>query len=393
MLAFALGYISSIPAIQWLCLYAFLSIFLVFIFQITLFVGCITVDEGRVKENRKDLCCCITAKEDEAVDADTDLDGEKFQGQSVINDKDQMEGPALAFMTWYSNFLMRPFVKALVLSSFLYYMGFCVYSTTQLTQEFIVSDFLPQESYVSDYLNAVDDYATEMVPLGIYFRYMDQSDPNVQQQMREYINDLMGLEQLDTPPPFCWVTDFGNETDQLIAEQLGFDISQLTFNQKLDLALSDSRIQQVYGDDIVRDENGNITASRCWVYLRNVDFDEVESQIAMLNDQRAVSAAQPMNQGELDWKMFTFTDLYFLWEFYSVAVKELIYTTIAGVVAVALVAFFLMPHRTAVFFVFPMILMLYIDLLGTLQLAGLHINAVTYVCMTISIGLLVVSLL
>lgn len=33
--------------------------------------------------------------------------------------------------------------------------------------------------------------------------------------------------------------------------------------------------------------------------------------------------------------------------------------------------------------------MLYIDLLGTLQLAGMYINAVTYICLVISIGLMV----
>lgn len=396
MLAFGLGYISSIPAIQWLCLYAFLSIGFDFIFQVTLFTAFIVLDERRVKANRKDLCCCITAKKEESASSDPDGDGEanRPQEQAIADAKevdatDHSEGPALAFMTWYANFLMRPFVKALVLSVFLYFMGFCVYRTTLLTQEFIISDFLPQDSYVADYLSAVDDYATEMIPVGIYFRHMNQSDPQVQQQMRDYISELMDLEQLDTPPPFCWVTDFGNETDQLVSEQLGVDISHLTFNQKLDLALSDSRIKQVYGDDIVRDEDGNITASRCVVFLRNIDFDEVESQIKMLNDQRAVSAAQPANQGQDDWSMFTFHDLYFLWEFYSVAVTELIITTIAGVVAVTLIAFFLMPHWTAVLFVFPTILMLYVDLLGTLQLAGLHINAVTYVCLTISIGLLV----
>ena len=367
LLAFALGYTSSIPAIKWLCLYAFLAIFLVFIFQLTLFVGCLVIDEARVKSNRLDVCCCFKAKSQESIDADERTCEQEpsrtiEKGNSI--DDDHTEALPLSFMGWYVHFLMRPLVKAVVVTIFLCYLGICVYSATQLTQEFIISEFLPQGSYASNFLNAVDDYATEMVPLGIYFRNMDQSDPKVQQEMREYIGDLMKLNQLDRSPPFCWVTDFGNETDQLVKEQLGIDISQLSFNQKLDLALSDRRIKQVYGDDIVRDEDGNIISSRCWVYLRNVDFDVVQSQIAMLNDQRAVSAAQPVNQGEEHWKMFTFADLYFLWEFYSIAVKELTSTTIAGVVSVAIIAFLLIPHWTAVFFVLPMIIMLYVDMLG-----------------------------
>lgn len=64
-------------------------------------------------------------------------------------------------------------------------------------------------------------------------------------------------------------------------------------------------------------------------------------------------------------------------------------STISGVVAVSLVAFILIPHRTAVMFVLPMITILYIDLMGTIQFAGLAINPLTYLCLVMSIGLLV----
>lgn len=76
-------------------------------------------------------------------------------------------------------------------------------------------------------------------------------------------------------------------------------------------------------------------------------------------------------------------------EFYAIAVEELIFTTISGVIAVCSIGFFFFPHWQAIFFTFPLISMLYINLLGTLQLAGLHVNAVTYVCLVISIGLMV----
>ena len=54
-----------------------------------------------------------------------------------------------------------------------------------------------------------------------------------------------------------------------------------------------------------------------------------------------------------------------------------------------MIAFVFIPHWSAVVFVFPLICILYIDLLGVLQLAGLHINALSYVCLVMSIGLLV----
>ena len=51
-------------------------------------------------------------------------------------------------------------------------------------------------------------------------------------------------------------------------------------------------------------------------------------------------------------------------EFYAVAVDELIFTTVSGIIAVCLVGFVLIEHRSATAFVLPMILLLYVDLLG-----------------------------
>ena len=49
----------------------------------------------------------------------------------------------------------------------------------------------------------------------------------------------------------------------------------------------------------------------------------------------------------------------------------------------------LIPHWSAPLFVFPFICLLYIDLLGWIQIMGLEVNAVTYIGMAMSIGLLV----
>ena len=52
-------------------------------------------------------------------------------------------------------------------------------------------------------------------------------------------------------------------------------------------------------------------------------------------------------------------------------------------VAVCAVGFIIMPHWTAVLYVGPLIVMLYFNLLGTMQACGIYINAVTYVTIVI----------
>jgi len=137
-------------------------------------------------------------------------------------------------------------------------------------------------------------------------------------------------------------------------------------------------------------ENGNITASRCIIVMKNKYLDAVDDQIYTLTSQREVTNAQPINNdGRAREAFFTFNQVYLLWEFYNIAVSELIITTFSSMVAVSVVALVFVPHWTALFYIFPMVSVVYIDLLGTMQVAGLHINAVTYVCLVISIGLIV----
>ena len=106
----------------------------------------------------------------------------------------------------------------------------------------------------------------------------------------------------------------------------------------------------------------------------------------MLADQRAVTKAQPINQipeHQSAWRFFAFQQIFFFWEAYTVAVDELVFTIIAGVVAVTLVAVIFIPHWTAAFIVLPLIIVLYVDLLGTIRFFGLQINGLTYVCVVV----------
>jgi len=64
-------------------------------------------------------------------------------------------------------------------------------------------------------------------------------------------------------------------------------------------------------------------------------------------------------------------------------------TTILGVISVTALALLMIPHWSASLFVFPLICLLYVDLLGFMQWAGLSINVVSYVSLVMSIGLLV----
>jgi len=302
MVAFALGAISTIPAIYWLNLYAFPTIMIDFVFQITFFVALLVLDERRLQENRMDCCPCVKVKiktEDRAEDVATENQAPEKSAQE-------------RFMAWYAHQLLRPSVKAIVVVVFLAYAAVCAYSTTMLTQEFDFADLLPTDSYVKDFLFSMETYTERVLGIGIYFRGdFDQMHPDIIQQMIDYVDELSALPQTAAEPPFCWFRDFQNFQNSSLAIHAGTD--NMTLQEQIDFAFSVDAIQETYGRHVVRNEYGIITSSRCYTYLENVDLGVVEQQIDFLNAQRAITARQPINQGTNDWSFFTFDQLYFIW--------------------------------------------------------------------------------
>jgi len=206
------------------------------------------------------------------------------------------------------------------------------------------------------------------------------------------VDELVTIPAITKPPVRFWLWDLqammaNNSTS--LQQQL----QNATFEQQLQVFLSSPVNHKLYRDEMVLDENGVMLASRTQVSLEGVDQLVVTQQIAALEDQRAVSARQPVNQGGDDWAFFTFATQYYLYEFFARTGYEVAYMTILGVIAISVVTFLFVPHWTAVMFVAPLICMLYIDLLGVLQFSGLHINGVIFVSLVMSIGLLVDFLL
>lgn len=385
-LAFALGCVSSIPAIYWLSLYAFPTVAFILLYQLTFFTSFIVLDERRIEANRRDCCFCASIEpptkpgnvtDTEQSDSDEEGCPRRLNREAPISER---------IMTWYAKQLLRPAVKIVVLVFFAALSAVCATSASGLRQEFNYIEILPSDSYALGFYDAVKAYSVRSPVLPYaYFRNVDQSDEHVQQQMQEYIDELVETDAIIHSPQFFWLKDFREFVNNSSIHFFG----ELSFNEQLTLFLADPVYNKLYANDIVRDRNGNIAASRAMILMDNVDFQSVRDQIDALFDQREITESQPINEGRSHWAFFLYDEVFNYWELYARSVDELIFTTIMGLVSVTFLSLALIPHWTAAVFVLPILILLYVDLLGVLGWAGVKINPVTFVALVLSIGLMV----
>lgn len=299
-MAFGLGCLSTIPAIFWLCLYGFPTVVFVYLFQMTFFVACMVLDDRRIHAKKRDCCCCFVVPDETVTGTASETAGTSEARDADVSDSSAHLVDRL--MKVFARFILKPRVKAFVSLLFVVLAGVLSYSAAQLEQEFNYQDMLPSDSYLIDTHDAIMEYqARSGATPFVYFRFVNQSDPDIQGQMTEYINQLVEIPAVEEAPESCWLWDF-----EVFKETATTDMQDLPFENVLDLFLQQPAYHEMYNDHIVRYNNGTIKTSRCWIYMDNVDWDIVVEQIDALNDQREVTKRQPINRGRSDWAFFTY---------------------------------------------------------------------------------------
>ncbi|CAB9530727.1 Pick C1-like protein 1 [Seminavis robusta] len=370
--AFALGILSSIPAVRYLVMYAFPTILIGWLYQVTFFISLIVIDEQRIKDNRRDCCFCCS--------------DQSPGSQRLHLERDRNPGKHFAdrAMAAYTNVLLRPKVKIAVLVAFAGLFGVMTWSTTQLKQYFDFTEILPKDSYILGWWDALKDLGENNgVTAGIYFRDVDFSLNTTRQEMYGFVQELVDMPYAGRYPTYnFWLLDF----DQYVAET---NISGLPFNDQLAQFLSVGKYK-AYDQHVVLDPaTGDMLASRTSLAFDNHDYSDVKETVDALEMQEEISANQTVNQGRKDWAFFTWAEDYYIWEFYRVSPKELILTTLLGTASVSFLALLFIPHWSAAPLVFSMLVVLYIDLMGFIQLCGVSVGPVMYISMVMSIGLMV----
>jgi Patched family len=331
-----------------------------FLFMVTFFVAIIVIDQRRIEQNRRDCCFCFKAPESSS------------SLRNVVDESELHFSDRL--MIGYSKFLLKPAVKWAVLVVFAGMLAFFSWRTSLLTQYFDFTKVIPADSYIQGWWTSYQDYyQANGVRAGVYFRDVDFSSKDIQDQMESFVQELAAMPYAGENEPFSfWLRDFRD-----FVESEG--IEALTFEEQIKRFLENPIHFDSHREDIVLDANGVMTASRTLIRLSNIDESNVLEVVDALGLQNSISERQPSNQNKEDWAFFMHAEDFYIWEFYRVSPSQLRLTTIIGVLSVSLLALLFIPHWSAVFFVGPIVAILYIDLLGFIEVCGVHVNPVMFI--------------
>ena len=289
-----------------------------------------------------------------------------------------------------TDLLLKPISKVLVLISFAGLLIAGSFGAAQLDQNFDYQSLVPPDSFVRTYQHSLDTYfdegqANRVLTSYCYFRDIDVSSPPNQGAMMQYVNETSNLDIIDGFPTSFWLADFF-----VFSLRENFDSSEVFYDQ-LDTFLSTEPYKTQHAEDIVRDESRRVIASRVKIDFTGVDTTENQNQVNALKQQQDVSSAQPLNAGldPEDWPLFSFGLVYYAWELYAVIAREVFQGAILGLLAVFVVALLFLQHPLGAFIVAPVVVMVYVNLMGLLYLAGISINTTSCVGLTMSIGLVV----
>lgn len=255
-LAFIVGYLTKIPALQSFCLAAAFAVLIDYFLQITLFLAIVTLDEIRVRECRYDIIPFI-----------------KFERE--IRDYNKKSCFSEFLSNSYINFILKKPVKITVLFIYLAFFVLSIIGCLNFPLGLDQNTTVTQNSDLYKYFHTQADFVDVGPPAYLVFYNIDYNNEQNMEVLENLMDNVAILSSVEAPI-FSWYKDFKKfmnkgqwqtECNPNInyLEKLPLEIQVKEF---LKVKINSKCCQEfavcgeTYKDDIFFGENGLIEASR-----------------------------------------------------------------------------------------------------------------------------------
>eukprot|EP01028_Stygiella_incarcerata_P013167 TRINITY_DN81583_c0_g1_i1.p1 TRINITY_DN81583_c0_g1~~TRINITY_DN81583_c0_g1_i1.p1 ORF type:complete len:1094 (-),score=238.21 TRINITY_DN81583_c0_g1_i1:78-3359(-) len=298
--------------------------------------------------------------------------------------------------------LRNRWVKIFVLIAFVSYLALSIYWITLLKQDFDRRDFAPDDSYLVPFIDHEDEYFSNRGPrFNIIWKTFDLADPSNLRKMVSLENVVSRMRYVSYEVPedkTSWLTDETNgflsfnkenHTDLCDADGIPHDRAQVyTFLGEWwsSISIFHSDIVTIAGKDVQPSSSNLVISSR--ITFSYVAMDDAEMSVNAL--EKTYSTFEEWeDENDLPVSPWSFSFLF--WEQFRVIVREGAISVGLALVAVFVVTLLMLVDPRASLLCLLMVAMIDVDLIGSMYLWNLTINAVTVVMIVISTGLSVDS--
>jgi len=412
--AFAISVSSALPALSAFCMYAALSVLMLFVFQVTVFTAFATFDARRVADNRIDCCPCICRKGCPCCpivfpveDAITE-DG-RDKNQLLCNPHPHPGGR----LGWFLENKMGPFiVKTPVALTFTFvcvaFCAFCAWQSTMLDVEDITDKFIPDDSYVQTVLKK-QGQLFGAVPRSVDIICEGGDYHATQVGLASMGTKISALGFFEPPTADTWTS----WADAYVAA-LKVGVSAVGATVAVDangIATVKSEYYAglaawlggqggKYKRDVVwvddTDPQQGIRASRVAAVLKPIWKADPDGKLDIDTD-KAVTIVDGVMNAAASWtdlpggkgKTFAFLRDFLSWEVFRIIKKEMFMSVGLCLLAVFCLTMVILAHPGVALLVVLVVIMTIVDLLGCMQLWGLAIDSVSVIQLVIAVGLAV----
>ncbi|CAM9835466.1 unnamed protein product [Ectocarpus sp. 12 AP-2014] len=406
--AFLLGSLTSLPAVEYFCLYAATAILFDFILQMTAFVALLTIDAKRQRAGRIDCYCCLTSERhlqqqerqhQEGIQRGVTLpasNGERAKNTQGKHDDEadvhQLSTIGRLMKDKYAPFVLSSKGKALVLLASAGLLAAGIYGVTQATQGLDVLDLAPDGHFSIEYTVRSRYYDFDIqewyVPINVYIQEVDYPDVAVQAEIQSIDDEMLELDNVDGPVD-SWLASFivwaeANTTYSAnVATSGGYPVydDRDTFYTALSAFLEDEDNGR-FLEDVVFDDEGLIKICRSEMFL--INLVDTDNNLDALLDTREVS-----DQSTLDPQPFAHSDVFGFTEQYLVIYDELLASFGLALLAVLVLSLFVLGKVAIVVLVCVTLVIIDVELLGFVYHWSLNVNSITVIELIMAVGLVV----
>lgn len=227
IVAFGIGAIVPVSSVRLFALYSAFAVFVKFCLQVIFFIAVFTLDTKRQYRNRFDILCCLGQRKlKKKMSLATDTSEQEPKKYEILFER--------IFRKLYTPYLMNKFVRPIIIVAFTAWFIASLALIPRIKIGLNLQVIFPSDSYTRKYLMAVEKYSAVGPPIYMVikdgYRYEDiinqnkicgtvSCDPRSLINQLTQISDISDISYIETPPP-SWLDDFFSWISSTVCCQL-----------------------------------------------------------------------------------------------------------------------------------------------------------------------------